>query len=152
MCCTCFYRCFGSSGSLSLGDALGQHCHQKVSFGPSACYRHHHVAKDIRARVHTATITRHEQRFRIVPRNTMPVLSVMKVRSGRLSVRSCHHQGGCMLSRALTHRTTYVAVLGGGETTNASDAQGAEARRKRECHKTEAKYEQGGNMDTRVPG
>ena len=45
--------------------ALGQHCHQKVSFGPSACHRHHHVAKDIRARVHTATITRHEQRFRI---------------------------------------------------------------------------------------
>ena len=35
------------------------------SLGPSACHRHHHVLKDIRARVHTATITRHEQRFRI---------------------------------------------------------------------------------------
>ena len=76
--------------------------------------------------LHTATITRHEQRFRIVPRNTMPVLSVMKVRSGRLSVRSCHHQGGCMLSRALTHRVTYVAVLGRGDASEAQGARGTE--------------------------
>ena len=60
----------------------------------------------------------------------MPVLSLMKVRSGRLSVRSCHHRRGRMMSRALSHRVTYVAVLGGSDSTVASDAQGARGTEK----------------------
>ena len=62
--------------------------------------------------------------FEFVLRNTMPVLSVMKVWGCRLSVRSCHHQCGRMMSRALTHRTTYVAFFGGGDSTVASDVRG----------------------------
>ena len=89
------------------------------SLGPSACNRHHHVSKEICARLSRNGCTPprtpgKSNVFEFVPRNTMPVLSVMKVRGCRLSVRSCHHQRGCMMSRALTHRTTYVAVLGGG--------------------------------------
>ena len=58
-------------------------------------------------------------------------------------MRSCHHRRGRMMSRALTHRSTYFAFLGGGDTTVASDEE-HEVRRKRKCHKTEATMDRAG--------
>ena len=85
------------------------------SLGPSACHRHRHVAKEICAGLlRNGSIPPqspgNNNVFEFVPRNTMPVLSVRKV---WVAVCQCVRATG-MMSRALTHRTTHVAVLGGG--------------------------------------
>ena len=74
-------------GSLSFGDALDQDCNRKVgihSIGLSACNRHHHVLKEICARLSRNGCTPPQTPgknnvFEFVLRNTLQVFSVMKV-------------------------------------------------------------------------
>ena len=99
------------------------------SFGVSACHRHHHVAKNICARLHRNGCIEPQPPgksnvFGFVLRNTVPVFSVMKVWACRLSVRSCQRQRGRMMSTALIVPRT-LHFFGMGEPTDANDAQGA---------------------------
>ena len=70
-------------------------------------------------RVHAATHASAKHNVLEVVRNTMQVLLLVIVRACRLPVHSCFHYRGRMMnatrcvlqSRALTHRTTYVAFF-----------------------------------------
>ena len=113
------FRCFGSVGLAEFWRRAGAGLQPKSrihSFGVSACQRHHHVAKDICVRLLRNGCTPPQPGknnvFEFVPRNTMHVVSVMKVRGGRLSVRSCHHQRGRVMSTALIVPRT-LRFLGG---------------------------------------
>ena len=117
-----FYRCYGSSGLAQFWRRArsGLQPRSRIhSFGAWACNLHHHVAKDICARLSRngcipPRTPGKSNVFEFVLRNTMQVFSVMKVWGCRLSVCLCHHQRHRMMSFALAHRTTRVAVFGWG--------------------------------------
>ena len=114
------FRCFGSVGLAEFWRRAGPGLQPKSrihSVGVSACHRHHHVTKEICARLSRNGCTPPQTPgknnvFEFELRNTMHVVSVMKVRGGRLSVRSCHHRRGRMMSTALIVPRT-LRFLGG---------------------------------------